>query len=149
MNVIFFDIDGVLNYYQSRGLDWDIVDNLIKLAQETDSKLVMSSSWKDVLINPDRNSEPDKKYIQNLLNTMGELYIGYTPETPKDERELEVQEWLDNHPDVNNFVIFDDLDYRFEEFFGERFIKTSGFNKNGLTKENIQQAKIILKGNNI
>ena len=146
MNIIFFDIDGVLNYYKSHGIDWDIVDNLIQLAKDTDAKLVMSSSWRDVLINPERNSEPDKKYIHHLIDAMGDLYIGHTPMfDDEDNRELEIQEWLDEHPNVDHFVIFDDLDYRFAEFFDERFIKTSGFNNKGLTMENIAQAKEILR----
>lgn len=145
MNVIFFDIDGVLNHTKAKSLiDWDIVQRLKQLAQDFNAKLVMSSSWKDVLINPVLYNEPDKAFVYNLIEELGDLFIGHTPDVDDDCREIEVQQWLDEHPEVDNFVILDDLDFGFPDTFEDNFVKTTGFGREGFSVENETTARTIL-----
>ena len=54
MNVIFLDIDGVLNYSESEsrnglylGIDSKRIKNLAKIVAATDAKIVLTSTWKD------------------------------------------------------------------------------------------------------
>lgn len=145
MNIIFFDIDGVLNYYGAHAfVDWDIVDRLMKMANDTNSKLVMSSSWKDVLISPFMYHYTDKFQVTKLVDTLGDLYIGYTPDIAPDDRELEIQQWLDEHPETENFVILDDLPFNFAELFTDNFVQTTGFSNVGFSEENERMAREIL-----
>lgn len=145
MNIIFFDIDGVLNSYNtSMGIDEKTLDRLINLAKSTNSKLVMSSSWKDVLIHPEIYSEPDRKFVENLIDDLGDLFIGHTPDVDEDNRELEIQGWLEEHPEVDNFVILDDQPFNFQEMFESQFVKTTGLNGIGLSEENVKEASKIL-----
>lgn len=145
MKVIFFDIDGVLNHQHAQSLmDWDIVDRLKQIAIDFDAKLVMSSSWKDTLIRPETYNPPDRAFVFNLVNELGDLFIGHTPEIDDDCREIEIEEWLNDHPDVENFVILDDLDFGLPEVFPDNFIKTTGFSKEGFSIANEQAARAIL-----
>ena len=145
MNIIFFDIDGVLNHQHAKSLmDWDIVDRVKQMAIDCNAKLVMSSSWKDTVINPQLYNEPDKAFVYNLLNELGDLYIGYCPDISDDYREEEVQAWLDEHPETEQFVILDDLDFGFPEAFPDNFVKTTGYMREGFSKENEIQARRIL-----
>ena len=146
MNIIFFDIDGVLNHQHSRGLvDWDIVDRVKQMAIDCKAKLVMSSSWKDALINPVLYNEPDKHFVNSIIDEFGDLFLGHTPDIDDDCREVEIQKWLDDHPNVDSFVILDDLDFGFPDVFPENFVKTTGFNKEGFSVENEREARTILR----
>lgn len=150
MNIIFFDIDGVLNHQHCKGLvDWDIVERVMQMARDTGSKLVMSSSWKDVLHNPDNYSKFDKNFVHSIVETMGDLFIGPCPDVDEDNREVDVQSWLDEHPEVENFIVLDDIPYNFKAMFGDRFVQTTGFFEHGFTEENEKIARSILlrKGN--
>lgn len=145
MNIIFFDIDGVLNHASCRFLmDWDIVDRVKQMAVDYDAKLVMSSSWKDVLINPALYNEPDKAFVYNLINDLGDLFIGHTPDIDDEYREEEIQAWLNEHHEVNKFVILDDLPFGFPEVFPENFVQTTGYNKEGFSLDNEKEARTIL-----
>lgn len=145
MNIIFFDIDGVLNYQNHRFLiDWDIVDRLKQMAIDCDAKLVMSSSWKDTLIRPETYNKPDQTFVFNLVKELGDLFIGHTPEIDDDYREEEIQAWLNKNPGINNFVILDDLDFGLPEAFPDNFVKTTGYSEEGFSLDNEKRAREIL-----
>lgn len=145
MKVIFFDIDGVLNHQHATSLmDWDIVDRLKQMAIDCDAKLVMSSSWKDTLIRPETYNQPDRAFVFNLVKELGDLFIGHTPEIDDDCREVEIEAWLSEHTDVENFVILDDLDFGLPEAFPDNFVKTTGYNKEGFSLNNEKEARAIL-----
>jgi hypothetical protein len=113
MKVIFLDIDGVLNVYcQSRDeygciFHDHLVDNLKWVIEQTGAKIVVSSSWR-------LSGEKSIMDMWNFRNLPGEV-IGITPNlsygvklntyTPRGK---EIQQWLDEHPEVTNYVIFDD-----------------------------------------
>lgn len=141
MNVIFLDFNGVLDTYE----EMDIInkDNLLrlkKIVDETDSKIVISSSLKN-------NSFKEGTYTNNLvnylINPLKELdidVIGITPN--KDTREEEITEYLVNHPEINNFLILDD-EYEFNKY-KNNFIKLD-YLGNGLEDKHINKAIKILK----
>lgn len=126
MNIIFLDIDGVLNterfqkiqikngessiYDAQFFFDPIAMNNLRDLINQTNSHVVISSSW--------RTSE---KYYQELLYNFKQYklldrIIGKTPILFKEdgftqkERGLEIQSYLDNNKNIDNFVIIDDED---------------------------------------
>jgi methionine--tRNA ligase beta chain len=119
MKTIFLDIDGVLNVdYADRDQFGHIfrdeyVQNLKEVIEKTGAKIVISSTWKD-------------KGIERMLdlwkerNLPGEI-IDVTPDCvdvceatnivyyDQVKRGHEIKLWLDRHPEVTQYVIFDDI----------------------------------------
>lgn len=119
MKTIFLDIDGVLNVdYEDRDQFGHIfrdeyVQNLKEIIEKTGAKIVISSTWKD-------------KGIERMLalwkerQLPGEI-IDVTPDCvdvcestnivyyDQVKRGHEIKLWLDRHPEVTQYVIFDDI----------------------------------------
>ena len=167
MNYIFFDVDGVLNGTNEYGIwiEEDVQESkvklLITLAKETNSKLVMSSTWRKCwnkngdLIIPKENSI----LLDNLLKNNNCKLYSITP-ILNYERNEEIKMWLKNNANANdNFVCFDDEYgyYIIDDFFKNRFIHTAPSHCNGaygngdvvgLFEHHIEKAKrILLKEN--
>lgn len=118
IKVIFLDIDGVLNVYSH---DHDqfgsqfhkhLVENLRRVIDETGAKIVISSTWR-------YSGLQNMKDMWEFRNLPGEV-IDITPDCndlfnegsfeflDRIERGHEVEYWLDEHPEVERYVIFDD-----------------------------------------
>ena len=122
MNVLFLDIDGVLNstdWYirrQKKDLkevyayhDWHydldpVPLGLLKklMTDVPDLNIVISSSWR-----MSHTLEEFKKQLAPLISVDPERFIGMTP-THKFGRGEEIKEWLSQHPEVKQFAIIDD-----------------------------------------
>lgn len=145
VNIIFLDIDGVLNsinklkkvYYEthkphsgySYPFDEVCLENLSVLVKVTNSKLVITSTWRT-----------DKKGRDILLNTLKKYdldseVIGYTPYL-SENREKEIKQFLSSFEQQPNFIILDD-DAKFYELM-PFLIKTN--TQIGLTSKNIEDA---------
>lgn len=152
MNIIFLDVDGVLNsknklisVYNETGkphsgynypFDEKCLENLRILVQLTNSKLVITSTWRmdDIGINTLLN-------ILKVYNLDKEV-IGYTPILGT-KRELEIKEFLASLDNEPNFIILDD-DSDFNELL-PYLIKTNI--QTGLAIDNVENAikKLTLK----
>lgn len=152
MNIVFLDVDGVLNsqirlieLYNKTGkphsdtnfpFDETCLENLKILIKETNSKIVITSTWRKY-----------KEKIKLLLAKLKEYdldkeIIGYTP-ILHTRREEEIIEYLNNLNSTVNYVIIDDISDM--GILNERLIVTSY--KTGFTKENMKTAiKILKKG---
>lgn len=99
MKVIFLDIDGVLNDAPTiMEKDDDLpaephLSCLKQIVDATGAEIVLSSTWR-------RND------VRNKLKTVGLKFIDRTKELK--DRDTEIREWLDRHPEVTNYVILDD-----------------------------------------
>lgn len=145
MKVVFLDIDGVLNFYGSATFDLGCMSELKKIVTETNAKLVLSSSWKEAISQPETSSEMERRTLQLLLNDPEQPFAGITPDVAPDDRKREVQAWLNAAPEpVKSFVILDDIDYEFPEKIPNNFVKTSGLNGHGLTTAHADRAIQIL-----
>lgn len=149
MNIIFLDVDGVLNSRNKRDevyekthkphsghsypFDEKSLENLKLLVQETNSKIVITSVW--------RKNEEKRRTLLNVLKeyNLDKEVIGYTPILNK-KRGIEIKQFLINLKETPNFVIIDD-DSDMEELM-PYLIKTNG--QVGLTYENVQDAIIKL-----
>ena len=149
MNIIFLDVDGVLNsknklteVYKkthkphsgySYPFDENCLENLKFLIQETNSKIVITSTW--------RKEEEGITMLLKVLNEydLDTKVIGYTP-ILNTTRELEIKKYLSQINYNPNFIILDD-DADFYELM-PFLIKTN--NQFGLTKENTKEAIIKL-----
>lgn len=157
-NIIFLDIDGVLNGYSKWNvLGWKIVyltkskrlknwfrkltdpcgvhenkvKRLAKIVKTTNAKIVMSSSWRFGWWNThyDKQSENQKK-LTDLFNKYNIKVIDITPKSSDGRRDKEIIEWLTNNKDiVEQFVILDDERYDLECFVGSHLVQTSSVGK--------------------
>ena len=135
MNVVFLDIDGVLNHCNTRHsvtpttteplpipIAPECMARLNRLIAETGAKIVISSSWRLFA----RWQDLGPALVRHGL--IGDV-IGETPDLPNNqawlanwharkgkpfefdrlERGWEIAEWLAAHPEVTAFVILDDV----------------------------------------
>ena len=123
MKILFLDIDGVLNSSRTAQAfkvfphdfkDLEKFDKvaiaLIKLlCEETESKIVLSSSWRH-----------DFSSLQ-AANGLKLPILFSTPrkcnvlENPHHLRGMEIKEWLSQHPEVTKYAIVDDSSDMLEE----------------------------------
>lgn len=157
-NIIFLDIDGVLNGYNKWNLlGWNIVcftkserlkrwyikltspfgvhkrkvKRLAKIVRATNAKVVMSSSWRFGWWNtPYEEQFEDQKKLTDLLNKYNIEVIDITPCSSDGRRDKEILQWLAEHEDmVMRFVILDDERYDLECFVGSHLVQTSSVGK--------------------
>jgi len=137
MKIIFLDVDGVLNSVQDR-FSWTIESDkhLILLAcivRRTNAKIVVSSSWRNCSL------------LDTLKKRLNDFSMSIYDKTCCSEhgiRGLEIKEWLDNHNDIESFVILDDEAFDIKEHFPNNFVQTSM--KVGLQKEDAEKCIAIL-----
>lgn len=153
MKVIFLDIDGVLNSSRScaafggfpfpgrkRERDWGKFDEvaiglLRRIVKQTGASCVLSSSWRLGM------SEGE---MLDLANRLGVPLIGRTRSNAgREPRGAQIQDWLDEHQDVQCYVIVDDDSDVLEEQ-QEFFVKVQF--ADGLSFHNHLDATRILGG---
>lgn len=165
MNIIFLDIDGVLNcqkylmnnhdkvieFYKRHGNNINSIDLLVErqmydidlekvkilkdIIDSTNAKVVITSSWKKLEIFP---------YVICELKNMGIPVIGNTSDNGSN-RGFGIKKYIDQN-NIDNYVILDDEvfnDYDLELL--SRLVKTS-FYDNGLK---IEHKEIIVKRLNV
>jgi hypothetical protein len=105
MKVIFLDIDGVLNSEATPNprrfpyvVDPDSVVILKSVLEQTDAKVVLSSTWRVDAV--------------GLLAAkhFGISFVDATPDEPSAPRCGEISRWLYEHPEVRRYAVIDDSD---------------------------------------
>ncbi len=146
MKIIFLDIDGVLNsdeYFDKiknlniNGIENDIdVSKIVLLKKsldETGAKIVLTSSWRYT-----RKAQE----LKQLLLSYG-IIVDCTPFIDN-ERGIEIKKWLQEHNDIQDFLILDDEIFdSYDEKLMKKLIKisdTNGINYGeGLQPKHIQE----------
>lgn len=170
MKVIFLDFDGVLNserthmaygmygpkfnrpgYSYNPGLiDEPLLDEvavglLRRLIEDTDTKIVISSSWREHY-----TLEAFKGMFEHYYKWQNAPIIDFTSIYPsltgQNFRGNEITEWLDEHPEVTNFIVLDDNPVRLPKPNNKKFIQTC--KDNGFQLKHFQKAKSILGNEN-
>ena len=134
MNVLFLDVDGVLNSHkyltslyekkkkrleQEDFFDPKCMVVLKKIVSKFNLKIVITSSWK--IADMQTIERVFKKYDLGILDKTKNY---------GDKRGKEIREWLSNHSKVKNFVILDD-DF-FSDYVGlEKNLVQTSFSSNG------------------
>ena len=123
MRVIFLDIDGVLNSWESfYKITTEKLQLLNDLIEQTDAKIVISSSWrvgsKDVKDFLDKNFSKRTFRLDNFKDATNQECISNIfyndniidlTDTFGPSRGDEIKRWLDNHSDdIESYVILDD-----------------------------------------
>lgn len=116
-------------------LDDEAIDLLKTIVESTNSEIVLSSSW--------RWYKESREKIREQLQKHNLKFIDITPtRTDKTlKREEEIQNWLESHPEVVNYVILDDEKISCENM-KKHHVRTT-FSR-GLTMESAQTAIEIL-----
>jgi hypothetical protein len=106
-SLIFLDVDGVLNTLNGESLDADDIitsdtpmmslnrsclQRLVRLVQNTQSHLVLSSTWR---LSFDLKSDLCEALLSEGLKK--DVFIGQTPVIDFSLRHFEIKEWLDQH----------------------------------------------------
>lgn len=116
MKIIFLDFDGVITIPPKWRFNNAKIKYIKKIVDETNAKIVVSSSWRMKTI--DETIERIKKW--NYKHTKSKLFDWFINNlydvTPWDSdskysgtgRGGKIQTWLDDHSDVDNYVIIDD-----------------------------------------
>lgn len=161
--IIFLDIDGVLNssfWNKSHEreisdgtlIDHDKVKLLACLVKKTDAKLILHSGWRIWFDEKMCANGSEAERLVQILASEGLYLDGMTPDLTTEEirrtrkfslvKADEILLWLKNHPEVQNWIVLDDLDLH-QELITEHQVKTD--QNVGLTLEDIQRAEEMLK----
>ena len=143
MKVIFLDFDGVITVPPKWYLKADKIKYIKRIVDETGAKIVVSSSWRmdsvedtiDKMIGRPRRCPRNRMFnwfIDNLYDVT---------HTYRSLRGLEIKDWLDEHNDIENYVIIDDDgDFLDEQLY--HFVQTNY--EDGITEvETIRAIKVL------
>jgi hypothetical protein len=97
----------------------------------TNAEIVVSSTWR---------SDWNIPYLLRYAGLIRPIY-GITPLSKDRHRGREIKEWLDEHPEVTNYVIIDDDNDMLEEQ-EPHFVQTSWYE--GINDYNVEKAIEIL-----
>lgn len=140
MNLLFLDIDGVLNSIEFSGdIDPKAITRLNQIVAATDAKIVISSYWRICL----GYEQTCRRLIKAGLEAE---IVGETSalDGSGENRAIEIQDFLDNNP-AERFVILDDCSL-YPTHIGplnEHLVRTDFFT--GLTDEDVLSAVCILR----
>lgn len=138
MKILFLDIDGVCNSGEWaaqgnnmwHGTDPNAVALVRRIIEETKCSVVLSSVWR---MYPEARAVV-KRDVCHFIDVTKDMQGGAQRNVV--DRGVEVQEWLDRHPEVTQYAILDDD----ADFMPEQWLFKTTFKK-GIT-ENIAQAVI-------
>lgn len=153
MNIIFLDVDGVLNSERSlkanQGyIDPAAVENLKTIVDATGARIVLTSSWRGGW-DPDPEKRGEDGWILVHAFDKAGLSIygktGFSTVTDMSGRSLEILDWLETSQEtVDQFVIIDDGNFRWRKYrLHKHWVKTS-FKSDGLTAKHAARAIDIL-----
>lgn len=158
IKVIFLDIDGVLNTYNTKSTTSTgttfVDDNKVKILKDivdrTNAKIVLSSTWRIGWRHVDlgiKNTELAKDFIC-LRNKFRQFDIRLYGKTPIYDRFMscrgeEIKAYLDkNKEHIDGYVIIDDLDGKYLRPCSSHLLQTSEWK--GLQEKHIKVAEKIL-----
>ena len=158
MKVIFLDVDGVLNdydtclafdkEYQRTGvlkaeLNEDMVSNLKEIVDRTDAKIVLSSSWRLYGYMNNGKFVPKQYKAKGLVDMFDKYGMEiYDTVSYSRTRDLQILDYVYMN-DVDDYIVIDDDSEELRLLPREVIIKTDFFsedNETGLTKRAVKQA---------
>ena len=141
MKVIFLDIDGVLNTYQTfkdineeykkTGIDRIEIDEfrlefLKEIIEKTGAVVVLNSSWKNNCKMENGKYISLSKKMRQFIEILSKHNISIYDFTLdfKTNRQEAIYRWLEGK-NIESFIIIDDDPYHLDDFLGKELIKTS------------------------
>lgn len=154
--IIFLDIDGVLNTSYSRqknvSVDEFRLSYLAEIVKGTNAKIVLTSTWRYNLKRTFFGFKAFSNSTKTLLNLLKkhDLKINDTlPDTPNDQRALDIANYVKNNK-ITNFLILDDEVFDYNSYNLSSHLLQTYFNRgseeeSGLTKRMIKRACQIIE----
>lgn len=150
MKLIFLDVDGVLNTDTTTnltpsgyiGVSDEYVERLLHIIEETDAKVVLTSSWKHV-------GEPDLPYLYEMLKEAKPMDVTKDPNDFDARRGEGILAYLESHKDIEEYVILDDYSFDFSRtgLLPHCVLTEDDYGKpTGLTDEHTKMAIDVLHG---
>lgn len=158
-NIIFLDIDGVLNHghfgkdeNDKFGFADDCIQNLKKiLAKVPNTKIVISSAWKHFTMQGavDQETHDWQQALCNKLDVSRDIIIGSTPNIDNGNRADEIAEWLKQNKvkvGLGAFAALDDECMALKAAFPNNVVDCSISTGEGLSERKANEAIWILSG---
>ena len=150
MKVIFLDIDGVLNsreYDRERAEDDGNIDRtrlplLKEIVDKSGAEIVLSSNWRDYWEKDPSVCSDIGRELNDIFASAG-LVLSDKTGYHRLGRAYEIKEWLNTHPDVERFVILDDIGGGWGDYY-DNLVRTNYRIKRGLCDEHVEKALAIL-----
>lgn len=160
-NVIFLDVDGVLNskswdnehqreISNGKYIDSEAVKLLGSLVKRTNAKIILHSGWRFWFDETMKPLRPEAEFFANAMKKVGITIAGVTPDlTTEDIRKTkkfslvkadEILLCLKENPS-DNWVVLDDLEFHNSEITKHQ-VKTDA--EVGLTTKDVEKATAIL-----
>lgn len=131
-NVIFLDIDGVLNGHKGSemigsvlGVDDDKLGRLKTITDEMDADIVLSSTWREFWAPELKNDGVNNwlgtskkrygRYLNLRFADAGLEIIDKTDDIAWFRRGEEIIKYLDTHEDIESFLVLDDEDFMWKK----------------------------------
>ena len=141
--IIFLDIDGVIDSYESRSrLDPVLMGRLGVIIEKTGADIVVSSSWRGRTIEETVRMMTDGRrnpFVGDNPFPYPDRIVGITPALGRD-RGREIELYLKIHPCEGYVILDDDPDMLPSQM--ERFVQTDP--EKGITDEDVRKAIEIL-----
>lgn len=159
MKVIFLDIDGVLNNYQTMALTPDgytginngLLKRLSTIVKETNARIVLSSTWKSEWDKNETLCTNDGKYMVNKFRQLGLLIFDKIEDVDGSlcMRGASIMKYLKSRNDIEDWVVIDDDEFDFDKYpeIMDRFVHTD--NLQGLLEKDVEKAINILTKSNL
>lgn len=134
IKVIFLDIDGVVNSYNTKerapsrvvGVEQCLIARIKEIVDATGAKLVLSSTWREGWFYEDSRDPRDWHYLRDEFAKQGLYFIDHTPLERSRHRGTEIKMWLESvEYDIDSYVIIDDEMYDIWEMHEGHMVKTS------------------------
>ena len=165
MKIIFLDFDGVVtseietpgSYITNSGINYGptsiCVNRLLNLAENTGSKIVISSNWRKFDIDGKKSIWKHSVYgeihnpLPKFIPMLKDFYLETLPPIRHIKKAFLAEKWLNEHNNIESFIALDDMceyeGYCSLNIFKNRYINTNS--KTGLTDEDCKKAFEILK----
>ncbi len=142
MNILFLDIDGVLNVYQGKPdcFSKEAVDVINKITKEYHLNIVISSSWRESFTFEELETLFKENGIEAKIVDKTPIFIGNLTREFVSIRDEEIKYYLRTH-NINNFCIVDDYAIRYPELVSH-FVQTDY--ETGLIKKDLPKIEKIL-----
>ena len=133
MKVIFLDIDGVVNCYDTKerapskviGVEQRLITHIKEIVDATGAKLVLSSTWrKDWAF--DLLDGIDWHYLRDEFAKQDLCFMDYTPSRRDSHRGEEIKEWLESTEyEIKSYVVIDDEMFDIWDLHDDHMVQTS------------------------
>ena len=160
MKIIFLDVDGVLNCRGTKakcegftGIDKKKVALLKQIIDQTDAKVVLSSTWRLGYVKSYdgyREMQHSRKYLERKFKECNVPIYSVTPDLGRMGylRAEEIKTWImKQSEEVTNIVIMDDEDFMWDKHGLTRYWVESSYDDTdgGIHQEHVDKAIHILK----